>query len=75
MDGKQVLDALELDQQLIFNHQVESVAAVKALALVLHRQWNLACHSEMGLSQLANQAGPVHGLQKTRTQGPVNFDR
>jgi hypothetical protein len=63
MDRQEVIDGLELQHKLLFDDDVESVAAVEHDPLVHHRQRPLPREAQARERQLMAQAFFIGGLQ------------
>ncbi len=72
--GFETLNGLELDDDRVVDHDVESIACVEMDPLVLERQRNLGGGRQAAEAQLINQTAPLDALQQARTEAPVHLD-
>jgi hypothetical protein len=74
MDRQKVIDGLELQHELLFDNDVESVTAIEHDPLVDHRQRPLPRKAQACERQLVAQAFFIGGLQEPRTEVAVDLD-
>src|SRR5689334_11206772 len=74
MHGQYCCDGLHLDNNDVLDDQVDTVALVKIDAFV--DQWyRPLCHAaKIPGVQLVQQAWRIRGFEKTRPEGPMDFD-
>ena len=75
MNLLQLVDALELQYDLIFNKNIHPVSTIQVDALVFHRQWMLNPELDPVQIQLVSQALLIGRLQQPWPQFPVNLNR
>jgi hypothetical protein len=74
VNRQQLLAALQLEHNLVFNQQVDSVSAVQLYSFVRHRNGFLPFESNAPQMQLVTEGHLIRVLQKTRAQGTMYLE-
>ena len=74
MYGDQPFHRLELENDSIFDDNVEPVSAIQAHLLVGDRERHLTLEADLGVLQLVTQAFFIGGFQQARAKLAMNFD-
>jgi len=72
MNGKECFDALDLEQQVIFDHDIQTIPAVEADALVLDREGYFGGDPERRGDEFMNKALLIDGLEEAWPQLTMN---
>ncbi len=70
-----MFDALEFQDQCIFNDEIDPISAVELYALILDGQGHLSFESDLSQVQFMAKALLIGGLKETGTQSTMDFDR
>jgi len=74
VDRGEAIDGLELDDEGVFDHEVEAVATGDEVATVRDGERHLLGDAESGVFELPGEAGAVGGLEEAGTECTVNGD-
>src|SRR5512145_1660593 len=74
MDRGDFLNRLDLEQQSVFDHEVEAVSAIDLHSLVLHCEWCLASELDPAERELVTEAVFIRRLQQPRPGVAVYFN-
>ena len=74
VDGKELLDRLEFNNNPRINQQIEFESNAKTDAIVVHAQLDLALNFVPSLLQFIRQTGFIHILQEPGAKMSVNPD-
>jgi hypothetical protein len=75
VDFVEVANALQFDDDLLADDEVEAEAVVEPVTLVLHRDQALLFDFESAKSKLVRKANAVHGFEEPGPKLAVNDDR
>ncbi len=74
MDGSQLLDALDFDDDHVLDEKVDAITTVEYLASINDREHLLALHRQASLQELEHETGLVRRFQHPRTQLSMHGD-
>jgi hypothetical protein len=74
MNGHELINGLEFQNQSIFDDKVESKTASETSPLVFERQTHLPLESNVVLFKLARQTSLIDGLEQSRAHGAMDLD-
>jgi hypothetical protein len=75
MQGQQFFHSLELDDDAIFNQEVDSIPGFELNAVVSDRQADLVLKLQSGYGKLVVKAGLICALQQTCAENGMNLVR
>jgi len=74
VDWLELLHTFELENDLIFDQNVDPISAIEAATLIVYRHRFFHVEIDIVQSQLVSQALLVGGLQQPGAQSPVHFN-
>lgn len=75
MDTADFIDALELEDQLVFDENIDSIATVQTDTFVLDRQRMFELEADSIQRELPGKALLIGRFEQPRAKDPMNFDR
>ena len=74
MNGKNVLQALEFQNNRVFNNQIDSITAIQVNIFILHRERYLPLEVDSAQMGFMAQAFLIGRFQQPRTEVPMHLD-
>lgn len=74
MNGKNVLQALDLENYGVLDNQIESVSTIQLYTLVFHRERNLPLKGDAAKVEFMTETLFIGGFKKSRAERTMNLD-